>query len=389
MGNNFKGLMFLHFLNDGVRTAFVTLLPFIAKDLSLSLSVVGFLGSAQPVFASILALPAGFFASKLGGFHFLVYLLIIYSLGAISAATSFNVNFVILSFSIAALGFGMFHTVGFSLVAKSSEKEKIGKNMGDFTSIGDIGRVCIPPLMVFLVPVIGWRYDFVLISIAGLITFLLIKFSLSKKEVYNIIEKQSRENHQDFLRSLLQLLKNRNFFLTLLSAILDSLASSPIYIFLPFLLFSKGIQITEFGIFITMFLFGSLAGKLVLGRMVDKIGNIKMFTISEIIMAVGLILLTLTSNFYIMLFLSLILGAFTRGTTPVVQSMFSKAAHKDHYDKVFALSELFVGISAVVTIIFMGAVADKIGIHFVFYATAILAILAIFPAILVSKKAIS
>src|SRR3990172_9680728 len=92
-----SGLMILHFLNDGVRSTFVAMLPFIATGLSLNLSSVGFLGSAQPLFASILALPAGFLASRLGGFHFLVFLLIIYSIGAFFASISPNLFFITLA----------------------------------------------------------------------------------------------------------------------------------------------------------------------------------------------------------------------------------------------------------------------------------------------------
>ena len=59
-----KEINILHFLNDGVRSTFVTLLPFIAKDLHISLSSIGFLGSAQALFGSLLALPAGFLSSR-------------------------------------------------------------------------------------------------------------------------------------------------------------------------------------------------------------------------------------------------------------------------------------------------------------------------------------
>ena len=68
MNKSIKELSFLHFLNDGVRSTFVVLLPFIAKDLSLNLSSVGFLGSAQPLFASILALPADLLLLNLAAF---------------------------------------------------------------------------------------------------------------------------------------------------------------------------------------------------------------------------------------------------------------------------------------------------------------------------------
>lgn len=61
-----------------------------------------------------------------------------------------NLFLVVLFFILGAIGFGMFHAVSFSLVAKSSDQSNMGKNMGDFTSIGDIGRVCIPPLASFV-----------------------------------------------------------------------------------------------------------------------------------------------------------------------------------------------------------------------------------------------
>jgi len=42
---------------------------------------------------------------------------------------------------------------------------------------------------------------------------------------------------------------------------------------------------------------------------------------------------------------------------PVVQTMFSDLADKEHYHKVFAMSELAIGLAAVVTIVVMGSFA--------------------------------
>lgn len=379
--------MVLHFFNDGIRTTFVTLLPFIAKDLSLNLSSVGFLGSAQPLFGSFLALPAGFFATRLGGFRLLSSLLIIYSLGAFTLSLAGNYPMVVLGVFIGALGFGMFHTISFSLVAKTSDKNNIGKNMGNFTSIGDIGRVAIPPLAVFAVPLLGWRTDFTIIAIIGLLTFLVLRISFSKKIQADSLDQQlAKESHIDFIKQIFNLLKVKKLLLTLSAAILDALASSPVYIFLPFLLFTKGIQITQYGIAASLFLVGSLAGKYILGRLVDKFGNSRVFIISETLMAASLISLVVFTNFYFILILSFLLGVFTRGTTPVVQSMFSQISHKMHYNKIYALSELFIGVSAVITLILMGFIADKIGVVFVFYITAALALLATLPVLLVSKS---
>jgi len=348
---------------------------------------VGFLGSAQPLFAAILALPAGFLASKLGGFHFLVFLLLIYSAGALLTIFAFNLPITILAFSIAALGFGMFHTVAFSLVAKISGKNNIGKNMGNFSSIGDIGRVTIPPIVVFLVAIAGWRISMAAITLVGLFAFLLLRLNQPKKEEYHLEEMASKnETHQEFITHTLILLRTKRLFLTLLAATADTLASSPIFLFLPFILFAKGVSVANYGISTAAFFGGSLAGRFLLGRAVDKFGNLKVFIISEILMAVCLVLLVASSNFPVILLLALLLGAFTRGTTPAIQAMLSEVSKKAHYHKIYALSETVIGIVAVATVILMGVVADRIGIEFVFYTAAVFALLAIIPVLFISRS---
>lgn len=386
MGKELKELWILHILNDGVRSTFVVMLPFIARDLSINLSNVGFLGSSQPLFGAILALPAGFLASKLGGFRILTFLLLIYSLGALSTSFSPNLLFIYLSFFLGAAGFGMFHTVGFSLVAKSSEKGNVGKNMGNFTAVGDLGRVAIPTIAVFLVSLIGWRLTFALLSLVGLTAFLVFSLLKIKKDEYKLNEAENlKESPRQFFTHILRLLQERKVLFTLLAAILDTLASTPVFLFLPFLILSKGITITQYGIITGVFFAGSLFGKFMLGRGVDKLGNIKIFIISEIMMAIGLLLLTFFSNFFIVLMLSFLIGSFTRGTIAVVQSMISQVSHKLHYDKLYGVSETLIHLFSFIIIILMGVLADKFGVTFVFYACSALAILAIFPALFLRK----
>lgn len=378
--------MVLHFLNDGIRTTFVTLLPFIAKDLKITLSSVGFLGSAQPLVASLVALPAGFLGARLGGFRFLILLLIVYSFGALSAALSPNLPFIIFAFFLGALGFGMFHTVGFSLVAKISDTG-VGKNMGEFTSVGDIGRVAIPPAAVFLVSISGWRISMVAVALTGFACFLILQlYQARSKEPHLADTHLEKETQKEFISHMIKLLKTKQLVLTLFTAIIDSLASSSVYLFLTFLLLAKGLHITEYGIVTGVFFVGSMLGKYILGIIVDKIGDLKVFIFSEVLMATVLILLTFPINFIFILISVLLLGTFTRGTTPVINSLFSKTSHKMHYNKIYALSEMFIGIAAVISIILMGIIAEKTSVFIVFYLSATFALLATLPALLLSKQ---
>lgn len=96
-------------------------------------------------------------------------------------------------------------------------------------------------------------------------------------------------------------------------------------------------------------------------------------------MAAILLLLVWTSPILLILFLTLFLGAFTRGTNPVVLSMLAGVTHEMHYNKVYAVSEIAIATASVITGIAAGFIADRLGIIPVFYLLSALAGLAIFP----------
>ena len=379
MKTQLKELFLLHFLNDGIRTTFVILLPFIAKDISISLAQVGFLGSSQPLLGALLALPTGFIMGRFTGFRIILTLLILYSLAAIGLAFAFSLPLVLITFYIAALGFGMFHTVGFALTARSSTPATVGVTMGNFTSVGEIGRIALPPLAILLTSFIGWRVTMAAIGIIGLLIYGIVRFLQPPRETKLPHTDEVPQNYKEFLKDIILLFKNKQALTVTIAAIIDSLASSPIYVYLPFLLISYGIHAIQLSIAMGAFCVGSLLGKYALGRIIGRIGNRNVFIISELCMAIALFFIAHTSSFFLILLIAVLLGVFTKGTSPVVQTLFSELADQKHYHKVYAVSELAIGLAAVLTILVMGALADKTGITSVFYLSAIFALFATIP----------
>ncbi len=374
----------LHFLNDGVRTAIIVILPFIAIELSLSLGQVGFLGSSQPLVAAALSLPAGFLTGRFGGIKLIFSLLLVYSIGIFAAAFSQNQIILFGAYLLAAFGFGMFHTVGFSLVAHQSESKNIGKNLGSFTAIGEIGRVAIPPVALFLATTIGWRQTLIFMSIIGVVAYFFNLYFQNKNDK-KLTEIKTKQNHKEFLKDIYFIFRNKKAFLVSMSAILDTAASSPQQVFLPFLLISKGIDIASLSLVMGGFFVGSLLGKSILGHGTDMFGHLKIFIFSELSMALTLILIAQSNSFIMLIILSTLLGGFTKGTSPVVQAMFSELAKKEHYHKIFAFGELMIAIGAVISINLLGVIAEKTNISIVFYSGAILATLAVLPIIYLNK----
>lgn len=379
-----KDLLILHFINDGVRTSFVSLLPFIAKDLGLTLTHVGFLGASQSIAGALLGLPAAFIASKIGGLHVMLYSLLFYSLAAGGIGFSPNATILIITFYLGALGFGMFHPIGFATVAKTSEKITIGRNMADFTAIGDIGRIAIPSLALLAAPHIGWRFVIGTLGILGVLSFLFLRRLLPSKDVYKI--EKPKQNHSEWARDVLALIKTKALFLTGLTAVIDSFASSSLYVFLPFLLLAKGVPVTLLGILMGVFFFGSLFGKASLGRAVDRLGNVHVFMLSELLMAGVLLLIIATNNLLLISASAFLLGIFTKGTSPVVQTLFSEVAESHHYEKLFAVSEIMIATASTVSQVLMGILADRQGVPAVFMVASLFAVFAIIPLFLQQKN---
>jgi len=376
-------LFFLHFLNDGIRTSFISLLPFISKELHLSFIEVGLIGASQGLLSTILSIPAGFLAARIGGIKLLLLSIVIYSLGAVGISLTHDFFSLILLFYFGASGFGMFHSVGWAQIAKLSSGKKVGRNMGNFTAFGDIGRITIPTASIFLAFYIGWHFMYAILGIIGLFFFTLFRFKvfLPNNASIKLLNINSKLNIKDWFREIFHLLKQKNLRLILISGGLDNLAGNSIYIFLPFLLLHRGITPAFLGIFIGVFLLGSLIGKSLLGRGADKFGNIAVLIFAEFMMACFLIILSFSNQLIVFFIASLMLGFFTRGTNPVISALFSGVTKQKHYEKVFGVSETFLSITSAIGPVTLGVFADKLGITSVFQVSALFAILALFPIV--------
>ena len=374
-------LYLLHFLNDGIRTSFIALLPFIAKDMHLSLAVVGVLGASQSFLGSALSMPAGLLSSRIGGFTILFTSLLLYSLGAGIIGLAPHIAILIPIFYLAISGFGMFHSIAYALVARASDATNKGRNMGNFTAFGDIGRSIIPTIALFIVVFVGWRWTFEGIALFGIFLFFIFRYFFHYKNPL-LLTKHKQEkisNSKTWIKEAIGLLHQREMLLVTIAGVVDAFAGSSIYIFLPFFILAKGIAPVMLGFFTAAYFIGSLAGKTILGRGVDRFGNTKIFIFTELLMALFLFLLTLITNFFVLLFISFFLGLFTRGTTPVVATLYSQIVHEKHYEKVFAVSLTLLELSSALSAILLGILADKFGLQMIFYLTAFLACLASLP----------
>lgn len=367
----------LHILNDGFKASLLLFLPFIAQEFAISLTKVGFLGSAINSLEILLALPASHLASKIGGKKILVASLFFFAIGYFLTGIAPHYGFVIFAFIVAGIGFGMFHPVAFALVAKMFGKGERGRQIGNFTALGDLGRVGLSSLVTFVIVYIGWRSTTVVVSL--LLFALGIYFvRLIRKDV--LIESES-EKKEDM--SYKEVLKNKKFIYATASFCLDTLASGSLFVFIPFLLLQRHVSYAFLGVLTSTFFIGNMFGKVFLGRLVDKYGNTKVFILSELAMAFFIIILSNAVWLPVIIGASIILGIFTKGTIPVLTAMVVESVeHKPGMEKAFGLNATFVGIASTIGPFLLGFLSDRFGIVMAFNFSALIALVAIVPALL-------
>ncbi len=374
----------MHIFNDGFSASLLLLLPFIAKELHLSLTQVGLLGGMVGVCAIFLALPAGSIGSRFGGVQTLLYALGVYSLGFLLTGLVPSFYLLIITFLLASIGLGIFHPIAFGLVAKWTTKENRGKEMGNFTAIGDIGRVGLSAGITFFITMIGWRLTSFGYAIVAIAVFCFLYFFYRNRQEMVAIEQKTRTK-----ADLKLLFKNKQLMLASFAGAIDTFASSSLFVFLPFLLLTKHIQPVFLGSMTAAFFIGNFIGKAGLGRIVDRFGNTKVFIIADILMAVFILILTTINSIPLIIVVSIILGALTKGTVPVAATLVAESV-EDNHEHAFSVSSFIDNTASALSPLVLGFISDMYGVSQAFTVAAGIALVAVIPVIFfaLAKKTI-
>jgi len=378
--SDFFHLNILHILNDGFAASLVLLLPFIAQSQGLNLTQVGFLGTILNIAGIALALPAAYLAVRFGGLKVLVVAAFIYSVAFFATGATGQFWALLPIFAFAGIGFGVFHPIAFALIAKWTPKEKRGRAMGNFTAIGDVGRIGIAAALSFFAVMIGWQQTAILYAIVALIAAIFFYRYLFSDKTRLKAKKEYHERTEGL--SFWQVLRNKRYVMTICSAGFDGFASASLFVFLPFLLLERHVDPAFLGAFTATFFVGTFFGKTLLGRFVDKWGSAKVFIAAELLMATFIYLLAGATAFPLIVVCSVMLGIFTKGTVPVLQSMVSESVeHHGNYEKAFGIESFVSGVGIALAPLVLGFVSDQLGIMNAFYVMAGSALLAAIPAI--------
>ena len=376
-----------HIIIDGLFESVPILLSFMVISFGASEKETGIIISLAMMGSTLCGLFTIFFTRYFGLLRTVSLIILLYGIGFFTNAFSEHVYLAGFCFIIAIAGYSVFHNVAFTYLTSNSDRRFLGKAMGNFTAIGDIGRIPFASLAGFIAAVSmfgfsGWRivclsYGLGAICFAGYLFFFSF-YPMGKND-----QKALPMTGVQKLFPSFSLLRNHQCALTISANILDAFGSDQIFTFLPYLLFAKGIDPKIIGTFALAFTVGCFLGKVVCGRMVDLFGTRKVFVISEVIMAILLVILVLGHQVFIIVGASLLLGIVTKGTIPAIQTIITEPfREKRNYDDIFAISTFFRGTINMLTPLLFGFIASFFSIHWIYVIMAIAAICAIIPVLI-------
>ena len=373
-------LPILHLFNDGYLAAMPLVLPFAAAEFSIPLSIVGLLGSLLSFSGIILALPAGAAAARFGAVRLLSFAVLCYSIGFLLLGTAGGIAAIFAAFILGSIAFGIFHPIAFSAVAKESSSSQLGRNMGIFAATGDIGRIAFAAAVTFIIGLTSWRFTSFLYGIAALFLFLFCFIYALRRNDGNKETASKSKKKLDY-----SILKKKAFGLSNAASFLDSFANASLFIFIPFLLTFRGIDAAFIGVFTSVFFVGNLLGKVIMGRLTDRVKEEYLFIGCECCIFIALIILALSPSAVIISLLALILGFFTKGTVPIVSTMIAQSVGETEYEAAYSVNSLSTSIANTLAPLFFGLLADILGVQAIFFACGIAALLAAIPAIVLVK----
>lgn len=354
----------LHMMNDGYLAALPLFLPFIRDDISLSLSQAGFLGSILNFSSIILAFPSAYLGAFLGSFHALGF-------AALFIALSFFIMFfaqsyflVLLAFLMGSIGFGIFHPLAFAAVAKTNGS-KLGREMGNFTANGDIGRIAFSVLLTFMIAHITWSTTALVYSVLPFVVGIII---LTCRRYRN--ETAGTQKAEKKKKVLCRPPKRMALLLT--AIFFDNFSVISLFLFLPFLFQAKGFDTALIGSLTGVFFVGNYLGKMVCGRITECKGAKKVFLTAELCLALTVYSLSVTHNLQMMIVLLVIMGILSKGTVPVLTTFLADTAKEldMNIDGAYSVYSFVTSTAQTLSPLVLGIAAAAFGIEKLFVICA-------------------
>ena len=363
-----------HFVDDGFADSIYLLLPFIATELHLSFSQVGFLKGVFSASMSLVQFPLSLLGERIGELPVITAGTFGLTVGFLLLSLSYTFPTILLSLIFAKGTGGGQHGLSSSILSRVFEASGRRAAMGTYNFSGDMGKVCLPFLLTLMINLWGWRPAILILAIGGMVTSAILWTLADRKRVD---PSPPLAEEKPVIKARGWGIQGRKSFSALLTiGIIDIAARNALLTFLPFLLLQKGIPVAQVGFALTLLFAGGAVGKFACGVLAEWFGIIPMVVGTEILTTIGILSLHGSSPsavWFILPFVGIVLNGTSSVLYATVAEIISPSGRSRGYGLYYAIT---LGSGAISPMIY-GLITDSLGLSFTIISTALMVLITI------------
>ena len=257
-----------HVWSDLFFALYAPLLPLIKEDLDLSFTEVGMLRSLYSAASTVLQVPVGFLAERVGEFWLLVGGNVWVALGLIGMSLAPGFAALLGATLLGGLGGGTQHPLASGIVSRAYDSKSRATAVGTVNFAGDLGKMAAPAAALIVAVAYGWRETMLFIGIAAVAFFLastLVRRSVDIGRPEPADPKQASGGDGG---------TNAGFRILSAVGFIDSGIRAAALTFVPFILADRGMEESLIFVMLILLLAGGALGKYVCGWLSERHGLI-------------------------------------------------------------------------------------------------------------------
>lgn len=365
----------LHFLHDGFGNALYILFPLAAADLHLEFSQVGLLKTVYSGALGFTQLPMGLLAEHLGEAAMLATGLAGTSTGFFLAGWAPAYPILLICLLLAGLSASIQHPVSSALVSRAYEASGRRRALGTLNFAGDLGKICLLPLVALWAGLFRWRAAFWALGLLGISA--AAGLWLIRRTLAPAVQEPNGEALRPTPAAGRWGIQDRGKFRRLVAiGMIDDSTRTVLLTFLPFLMLGRGMRADEAGILLTLLFMGGAVGKFVCGALAERAGVVALIVATEVGTAAGIAAM-IVAPVGAAPFIAVPLGIALNGTSSVLYGSVADLAAPGSRSRAYGLFyTLYLGSGALAPSV-AGIVADLVGLRSVLVLMVLVILLAI------------
>ena len=360
-----------HAIQDGMTSAIYVLLPVLAQTFGLSYAHVGLLRSVHSSAMSLLEIPSGLLAERVGERRLLVFGLACGGAGYMGLSSSQGFSTILLGLFLAGVGAGFQHALSSSIVIATFSGRARRIALGTYNSSGDTGKLVATGAVSLLFGMgIGWQgvtAGFGLVALLAAVTLLVL---LTRIDAGGLRRKPGADSQS--ASGPRRILRDRRSFAALIAIVFfDTAIQDGFLVFVAFLMLHKGVATSLAAFAIVLTLAGGIVGKFGCGLLVARLGVVPSLILVEVLTAIAIVAVVLAPPLVAFCLLPF-LGIVLQGSSTITYGAVGDLVLPHRHTRGFAFIYSTSSVAAAAAPVTFGLIADRADV-----GTAMLAMAAV------------